>query len=61
MMQDMVIDDQLWKSLRFLSDYGVLRPIAELIEKLNLNEDDMKILSDLVHKKIKEKNCLGKI
>ena len=55
MMQDMVIDDQLWKSLRFLSDYGILRPIAELIEKLNLNEDDMKILSDLVHKKIKEK------
>ena len=50
-----MVDDQIWKSLKFLSDYGILRPIAELIEKLNLNEDDMKILNDLVQRKIKEK------
>jgi len=54
MISDIVITDELWTNLRFLSDKGILKPLAELIEKLDLNEDDMKMLSDLISKKIKK-------
>jgi hypothetical protein len=54
MIEPIAITDKLWTSLTFLSEKGILRPLAELIEKLDLNEDDMKILSDLIHRKIKK-------
>ena len=54
MIQDILIDDKFWKNLTFLSEKGILGPIAELIEKLHLNEDDIKILNDLISRKIKK-------
>jgi hypothetical protein len=54
MIEPIVINDEFWTNLTLLSERGILRPIAELIEKLDLNEDDMKILSDLINRKIKK-------
>jgi hypothetical protein len=54
MIEPIVINDELWTNLTFLSEHGILRPLAELIEKLDLNEEDMKILSDLISRKIKK-------
>jgi hypothetical protein len=54
MISNIVITDELWTNLRFLSEHGILRPLAELIEKLDLNEEDMKMLSDLISRKIKK-------
>jgi hypothetical protein len=54
MISNIVITDEFWTNLTLLSERGILRPIAELIEKLDLNEDDMKILSDLISRKIKK-------
>ena len=54
MIEPIVINNELWASLTFLSEKGILRPLAELTEKLNLNEDDMKMLSDLISRKIKK-------
>jgi hypothetical protein len=54
MISDIVINDELWTNLTLLSEKGILRPLAELIEKLDLNEDDIKIISDLIGKKIKK-------
>jgi hypothetical protein len=53
MIESIVIDDELWTNLTLLSEKGILRPLAELIEKLDLNEEDMKMLSDLISRKIK--------
>ena len=54
MISDIVITDELWTNLTLLSERGILRPLAELIEKLDLNEDDMKVICDLISKKIKK-------
>ena len=54
MIEPIVVNNELWKNLTLLSEKGILKPIAELIEKLDLNEDDMKILSDLISRKIKK-------
>jgi hypothetical protein len=54
MIEPIVINDELWTSLTVLSEKGILKPLAELIEKLDLNEYDMKILSDLISRKIKK-------
>jgi hypothetical protein len=54
MISDIIITNEVRKNLIFLSENGILRPLAELIEKLDLNEDDMKILCDLISRKIKK-------
>lgn len=54
MISDIVITDELWTNLTLLSEKGILRPLAELIEKLDLNDEDIKVLSDLIHRKIKK-------
>jgi|694.fasta_scaffold110425_15 hypothetical protein len=52
--EPIVISNETRKNLVFLSENGILRPLAELIEKLDLNEEDMKMLSDLISRKIKK-------
>lgn len=54
-MNDIVFTDEIWSNIKDLSDRGILKPLAELIEKLNLDEDDMVVLSKLINKKL-EKN-----
>jgi hypothetical protein len=54
MIEPIVINNELWTNLTFLSEKGILRPLAELIEKLDLNDEDMKVLSDLISRKIKK-------
>jgi hypothetical protein len=54
MIEPIVINDEFWTNLTLLSEMGILRPITELIEKLNLNDEDIRILSDLISRKIKK-------
>lgn len=53
MIEPIVITKEVWKNLTFLSDKGILKPLAELVEKLDLNEDDMTILADLINRKLR--------
>jgi hypothetical protein len=54
MIEPIVINNELCTNLTFLSENGILRPLAELIEKLDLNDEDMRVLSDLISRKIKK-------
>ena len=36
--------------MKRLSDHGILEPIVELIEKLNLDAEDMAVLNKLISK-----------
>lgn len=49
-MNDIVFDDKTMSNMKKLSDIGVLKPLAELIEKLNLDEEDVVILNKLINK-----------
>jgi hypothetical protein len=54
-MDDIIFNDEVWSNIKILSDRGILKPIAELIEKLNLNEEDMVILTKLINKNMDNK------
>jgi len=41
--------------MKKLSDIGILKPIVELIEKLNLDEEDIMVLNQLINKHLENK------
>lgn len=49
-MNDIIFDDKMMSNMKKLSDIGILKPLAELIEKLNLDEEDTVILNKLINK-----------
>ena len=49
-MNDIIFTEQMMLNMKMLSDHGILKPLAELIEKLNLDEEDMVILNKLISK-----------
>lgn len=49
-MGDIIFTEQMMASMKKLSDIGILKPLAELIEKLNLDEEDVVILNKLINK-----------
>lgn len=49
-MGDIIFTAQMMVNMKKLSDIGILKPLAELIEKLNLDEEDVVILNKLINK-----------
>jgi hypothetical protein len=49
-MNDIIITKQMMSNIKILSDHGILEPIVELIEKLNLDTEDMAVLNKLINK-----------
>jgi len=54
-MDNIVFTEQMMANMKKLSDIGILKPLAELIEKLNLDEEDMVILNKLINKHLGNK------
>ena len=53
-MSDIIFTEQMISNMKILADRGILEPLAELIEKLHLNEEDMIILNKLINNKLKD-------
>lgn len=49
-MDNIVFTEQMMANMKELSSIGILKPLAELIEKLNLDEEDVVILNKLINK-----------
>lgn len=49
-MNDIIFTKQMMSNLKILSDRGILEPLVELIEKLNLDTEDMAVLNKLINK-----------
>lgn len=49
-MNDIIFTKQFMSNMKRLSDHGILEPIVELIEKLNLDAEDMAVLNKLISK-----------
>lgn len=54
-MDDIIFTEQMMVNMKKLSDIGILKPIVELIEKLNLDEEDMFVLNKLINKYLENK------
>lgn len=54
-MKDIIFTEQMTVNMKKLSDIGILKPLAELIEKLNLDEEDMIVLNKLINKHCENK------
>lgn len=54
-MGDIIFTEQMMVNIKNLSDIGILKPLAELIEKLNLDEEDMAVLNKLIDKHLENK------
>jgi hypothetical protein len=53
-MGDIIFTEQM-VNMKKLSDVGILKPLAELIERLNLDEEDMIVLNKLINKHLENK------
>lgn len=54
-MGGIIFTEQMMASMKKLSDIGILKPLAELIEKLNLDEEDIMVLNQLINKHLENK------
>ena len=55
-MGDIIFTEQMMVNMKKLSDIGILKPLAELIERLNLDEEDMIVLNKLINKYLENNN-----
>lgn len=49
-MNDIIFAEKTISNIKILWDRGLLKPLVELIEKLNLDEEDITVLNKLINK-----------